>query len=163
MQQPDFMMEPSKVLKSYLEMGKKDQVWFDVGVLGMALEIITRIKFLEDLPVTTEVGRQEAITVLQTLLTEMGISEIAYEWYERLVTWRRVRFLRVPDGVFAQRLEHAYPSDVPGGPVRLGQPDASFLASLRGEHSGALALPAGTDELPQERQSLSPDADATAS
>src|SRR5882672_8326782 len=117
-----FMERPAKVLYDYVTSGNvtTSEFWYQIGALGMALEIITRIKLLEDLPVTTEVGRQEAITCLQTMLTELGISDIAYEWYDILAEWRRPKFLPARASAFDAQLEHALPSDVPGGPLRPG-------------------------------------------
>jgi hypothetical protein len=104
MSQPEeFMSEPSKVLKECIQLSRSSESAFQIGMLGMALEIISRIKLLESLPVTTEVGRQEAIVCLQTLLTEVGISDLAYDWYERLSEWRRPKFVsdeyEVPDAL----------------------------------------------------------------
>lgn len=154
----EFMSEPSKVLKECIQLSRQSEGAYQIGMLGMALEVVTRIKLLESLPVTTEVGRQEAITVLQTMLTELGISELAYEWYDRLSEWRRPKF--VPDS-FEQQLEHALPSDVDGGPLRPGPRSDGALASDGGAPHGALALEAGTRESGEERPNPSPDADAT--
>lgn len=133
-----FMAQPAQVFKSYLEATAFEDRWYQYGMLAMSLEIITRIKVLEELPVTTEVGRQEAITVLHTMLTEIGISELAHEWYDRLDEWRKPKFseerpVRSPDlsvyELLEQQLVHAEPSDAPDGQLRPGQASASELAS----------------------------------
>lgn len=119
-----FMAEPAKVLHGYVTSGGMtlSEFGYQIGALSVALEIITRIKLLESLPITTEVGRQEAITVLQTMLTELGISDLAYEWYEKLSEWRKPKF--IPQGQF-ERLEDALArgvvSDAPGAPLRPSQ------------------------------------------
>jgi hypothetical protein len=157
----EFMSEPAKVLKEFIQLSRSSEGAYQLGCLGMALEIITRIKLLESLPITTEVGRQEAITVLQTMLTELGISDLAYEWYERLSEWRRPKFVRAD--AFEQQLEHALPSDADGGPLRPGPRTSSALASDDGARRDVLALPAGTDESDEGRPSPSLGSDATAS
>lgn len=165
-QQPEFMTEPAKVFKAYLRGSRSEDRWYQYGMLAMALEIISRIKLLEDLPVTTEVGRQEAITCLQTMLTELGISDIAYEWYDILAEWRRPKFLPAHASAFDAQLERALPSDSLGGPLRPGglpHSHASLLASEPEVLRGALAPLEGTDELQQERPSPSPGEIAIAS
>lgn len=147
MPQPeDFMSRPAKVFTAYIQLSRESEGAFQLGMLGMALEIITRIKVLESLPVTTEVGRQEAITVLQTMLTELGISDYAYEWYERLSEWRRPKFQPDASSRLDEQLERALPSDVPGGPLRPGPPISCVPASAGEWHRVVPALPAGSDE-----------------
>lgn len=146
-----FMSEPAKVFKAYLRGTASEDMWYQYGMLAMSLEMITRIKVLEELPVTTEVGRQEAITVLHTMLTEMDISELAWEWYEKLDEWRKPKFR--PQSVYEQleqQLAHAEPSDVPGGPLhlsRLPRSHASLLAS-ESEVLRDAASPTGSSRVP---------------
>jgi hypothetical protein len=158
-----FMSEPAKVLRSYLQGTPSEDRWYQYGMLAMSLELITRIKVLEELPVTTEVGRQEAITVLHTMLTELGISELAYDWYEKLDEARKPKFRPVPDVYerLEQQLLHAEPSDVPGGPLRPSIPrsHASLLASESEGHLPELSRLAPPDVLAEEHQS--PDASTT--
>jgi hypothetical protein len=71
-------------------------LWYNLGQLSLALHIITVIKTLESLPVVTEGGRQEAIAVLQTILTDLDLADDAYELYEKLGEWRRPTFEAEP-------------------------------------------------------------------
>lgn len=143
-----FMADPSKVFRRYLKATPSEERWYQYGMLAMSLEIITRIKVLESLPVTTEIGRQESITVLYTMLREIGIEEIAFEWYDRLSEWRKPKIRRLS---LAEQLEHALEgdvvSDVPGGPLRPSLPrsHASLLAS---EHEGHPDAPSPGRSLP---------------
>jgi len=92
-----FMAQPSEVLKSYVQLARVSENAYKLGMLGMALEIVTRIRVLESLPITTEVGRQEAIVCLHTMLQELGIEEETYEWYDKLSEWRKPKFRRDGD------------------------------------------------------------------
>jgi len=90
------MSDPMRVFKLYLQqhesMTSHDNFWFELGISAMALQIVTWIKTLERLPVTTDVGRQEAIVAMQTLLNELGLWDSAIEVYEKLAEWRRPKF-----------------------------------------------------------------------
>ena len=87
------MANPSNVLVAYLKVGGRELDLFKLGMLGMALEIVTRIRVLESLPITTDVGRQEAIVCLHTMLVEMGLDDEAYQWYDVLGEWRKPKFV----------------------------------------------------------------------
>lgn len=157
-----FMADPSKVFRRYLKATPSEERWYQYGMLAMSLEIITRIKVLESLPVTTEIGRQESITVLYTMLREIGIEEIAFEWYDKLSEWRKPKLRRQS---LAEQLEHALEgdvfSDVPGGPLRPGIPrsHASLIAS---EHEARQGEPSPGHSLPAvQLEHRSPDAKTT--
>lgn len=100
----NYMADPSKVLWDYLRTtrlpregsAKGFKEWYDYGQLAMALEIVTLIKNLEQLPVVTDIGRQETISALQTLLRSMDLDEVAWEMYDRLCEWRRPKFHEIP-------------------------------------------------------------------
>jgi hypothetical protein len=70
---------------------ERDLRW---GQLALALEVVTLIRTLESIPVVNEWEREGTVATLHTLLREQGLEE-AYEVYETLATWRRVRFERV--------------------------------------------------------------------
>lgn len=95
------MADPSKVLWQYLEATHKADTWcsrwYQFGQLAMALEICTLIKNLESIPVATEVGRQETVSALQTLLVGMGLADLAWDTYARLAEWRVLKFLPLSD------------------------------------------------------------------
>jgi hypothetical protein len=90
------MKNPTSVWLSYLSVvyghKLKGRAPFDYGRVAMALEIVSKIKLLESLPVTTEYGRQEAISALHTILVETGLAESVYDLYEQLNDWRRPKF-----------------------------------------------------------------------
>jgi hypothetical protein len=95
-----YIADPIPILKQYLKsrrvVDKERELWFEYGCLAMALQVVTWIKTLEELPITTDVGRQETITALHTMLTELGIADEAYEWYDFLSQWRQLSFERAP-------------------------------------------------------------------
>jgi hypothetical protein len=93
----EFIRDPSKVLLAYL--GATEGVtaerkrWFEYGVVAVALEVITQIRALEAIPMSTEYGTAQAVSALHTLLTEMDLSIEAHELYEQLSRWRRPAFV----------------------------------------------------------------------
>lgn len=103
-----FLARPSDTLWSFLKASHGVDAWcerwYQYGQLAMALEMITLIKSVEYLPVVTDVGRAEITSAMQTLIEDMGLSDLAWEMYERLGEWRRVSFVRderaelVPEG-----------------------------------------------------------------
>lgn len=95
----NFMKDPSRVLKAYLDSSPGrpvDSLDYHVGRLSMALEIITQIKALEELPVMSDSARAQAVTALDTLLQDCGLRDVGYEWYDKLCEWRRVSLLPLP-------------------------------------------------------------------
>jgi len=134
-------MRPSEVFKLYLS-GKvnTDKDSYQYGMLAMALEIVTVIKTLEALPVTSVGTREESISVLHTLLQETGLDIYAYEWYERLDDWRRPKF--VPDA----ELPHSGPSAEQLPPMSTSR--ASLLASqlLAEQETAYTDVPSGSDQ-----------------
>lgn len=89
-----FIAKPTGLLKQYVaSLGERmDSGSFLVGQMAMALEIITQIKCLEDLKVMSDTAKAEAVTALETLLTDCGIHDSAYEMYDKLNEWRRLKF-----------------------------------------------------------------------
>jgi hypothetical protein len=91
-----FIKNPTEVWMQYLDVGYgrklKGHALFDYGRVAMGLEIVTKIKMLESLPVTTEYGRQEAISALHTILVEQGLAESIYALYDELNDWRKPKF-----------------------------------------------------------------------
>ena len=89
-----YIMRPSEVFKLYLsEKMSVSPDGIQYGMLAMALEVVTVIKTLEALPTTSVGTRSETISVLHTLLQDVGLDVYAYEWYERLDEWRRPTFV----------------------------------------------------------------------
>jgi hypothetical protein len=117
-----YIMRPSEVFKLYLsEKMSVPEDAIQYGMLAMALEIVTVIKTLEALPTTAVGTREETISVLHTLLRDVGLDLYAYEWYERLNDWRRPSFVPVHEP------EHTEPSEPRVPPLSLAH--ASLLAS----------------------------------
>lgn len=123
----NYMANPSQVLFEYLErLPGKDPAggwkkWWEYGQLAMALEMVTLIKNLEELPVATDIGRQETISALHTLLQGMGLDVLAWETYDQLCEWRRPKFV-ADDGVRPEPepsesgvVVRPLPQDLPGG------------------------------------------------
>jgi hypothetical protein len=74
---------------------EKAPVAFDYGRLALGLEVVTLIRTLESLPVVNDAEREGTVACLATLLREQGLED-AYEVYDRLNDWRRVRFEPLP-------------------------------------------------------------------
>lgn len=88
-----FIARPSSLFKRYVRStGSLDLGSYQMGMMAMALEIITQIKMLEEIKVMDDFSRAEAVSALQTLLTDCGLSDPAYEMYERLNEWRALKF-----------------------------------------------------------------------
>ncbi len=92
-----FIQSPSKLLLEYLikrgmVAGKRERRVFEAGILAMGLEIVTVLKTLEGIPITSEAARAETESVLHTLLVEMGIADHVYELYGNLDEWRKPKF-----------------------------------------------------------------------
>jgi len=144
-----FIANPTEVLLSWMKAtGVRPD--FRYGQLAMALEIITAIQVLEQVPTVEPLQRETAISAMLTLLTDQGMRDSAYEAYEMLGEWRAVKFRPVAlpheralsDGgvADAQRL-----ADL----LEFGDDPVSLVASRRVE-------PAQTekhDQLPVGRQS----------
>jgi hypothetical protein len=122
MSELSYIMRPSEVFKAYLSEKMtvpEDAIQF--GMLAMSLEVVTVIKTLESLPTTAVGTREETISVLHTLLQDVGLDVYAYEWYERLNDWRRPSFVPVHE---PEHIEPSEPQLPPLSPAR-----ASLLAS----------------------------------
>jgi hypothetical protein len=100
----DFMARPTDDYVSYLaaRRGEPELVVRNSllrGRIAMGLEVVTVIRLLEDHGDLVTYS-EEAISILQTLLNDQGLAEMAYETYERLSEWRRVKLDRaLPSGV----------------------------------------------------------------
>lgn len=88
-----FMADATKVLLAYM---KSEQIptGFGYGQLAVGLEIVSLIRTLESFPVVNDAERQGTVATLHTLLREQGL-ENAYEAYEMLAEWRRIKFAPV--------------------------------------------------------------------
>jgi len=137
MSELSYIMRPSEVFKLYLSEKMtvpEDAIQF--GMLAMGLEIVTVIKTLEALPTTTVGTREETISVLHTLLRDVGLDLYAYEWYERLNEWRKPSFQPVLELSGTEHADEQLP------PLSLAH--ASLLASrLRQEQA------AGSTDVPE--------------
>lgn len=95
----NYMANPSQVLFEYLQQlpgkdpGGSWKRWWEYGQLAISLEMVTLIKNLEELPVATDIGRQETISALHTLLQQMGLDVLAWTMYDQLCEWRRPKFV----------------------------------------------------------------------
>lgn len=89
-----FIARPSHVFKQYVRStGRLDNTSYHMGMMALALEIITQIKVLEEMRyIASDLGREEAVSALQTLLKDCGIHDVAYEMYDRLAEWRKPKF-----------------------------------------------------------------------
>ena len=114
------MADPTSVLMAYMRAQKIDPE-FRFGQLALGLEVISLIRTLESIPVVNVAEKEGTISCLHTLLREQGL-ENAYEAYETLAEWRKIRF--VPVG---------------NAPVRRGNGDAS-ARQLAGLSSSSSAL-----------------------
>lgn len=130
----DYILNPSRDLKRLMKMSTE----YDYGMLGMALEILTVIKTIEDLPVIDQGARIETVSVLYTLLSDLDMLEAATETYEKLSEARRVRFVAEPP--------HAYGA---------GRHDA-FAASLRAAQHQTLLVPDSDGAQPDSGQRTDP-------
>src|SRR4030095_4594278 len=87
-----YMSRPTEVLKQYMSSNRMAPT-FELGQLSMGLEAVSLIRTLEDLPVVSDAEREGTIATLYTLLRENGL-EGAFEAYEALNDWRKVKFTR---------------------------------------------------------------------
>lgn len=86
------MADATKVLLAYMR-AENIGPEFRYGQLALGLEVVSLIRTLESIPVVNDAERQGTIATLHTLLREQGL-ENAYEAYEMLAEWRRVKFVR---------------------------------------------------------------------
>ena len=103
-----FMADATSVLMAYMQ-AQKVRPTFAYGQLAVGLEVVSLIRTLESFPVVNVAEKEGTIATLHTLLREQGL-ENAYEAYEMLAEWRRVRFVsdreRVPRGSGASVAQH---------------------------------------------------------
>jgi hypothetical protein len=90
----EYIRNPTTVMQRLLRDALRDEASFWYGRLAMALEVITLIKTLEEVPGTslTEAGRQETVSTLVTFLRDQGFDDVAYKQYEVLNDWRKLKF-----------------------------------------------------------------------
>lgn len=85
-----FMRNPTEVLKGYMA---EKGLTFEHGRLAMAMELLTEIKILEQLPLTDRTI--ELTAMLQAMLVDQGLIDSAELWYERLDAWRQPKFVEL--------------------------------------------------------------------
>jgi hypothetical protein len=86
------MADATSVLMAFMR-AQKISPDFKHGQLAVGLEIVSLIRTLESFPVVNDAEKEGTIACLHTLLREQGL-ENAYEAYEVLAEWRRVKFVR---------------------------------------------------------------------
>jgi hypothetical protein len=89
-----FIANPTTVLMAYMR-GNQIKASFAHGQLAVGLEVVSLIRTLESIPVVSEQEKEGTIATLHTLLREQGL-EGAYEAYDALADWRKVRFVPEP-------------------------------------------------------------------
>lgn len=153
-----FMADATAVLMAYM---RKHQIGMDFkhGQLAVGLEIVTLIRTLESLPVVSEAEREGTIATLHTLLREQGL-EGAYEAYDRLAEWRKVKFVTAPsqrangDASVRQRAGQTSSSSVHAALERmtaLGGKPRERRGERPSQGQGASPIP-GQLELPVEEE-----------
>lgn len=154
-----FIAHPTDTLKEYVRAdgSRVDDFSWHLGRMSMALEILTQIYVLEEFrPISTDIGRNEAISALWTLLIDCGLDQPAQEMYELLGRWRQLRFVSEQHAHEheANAASDAWPADEPRG---LDPEPSSGVASPR-------ELTARTDRpraLPSGRRGPDEDASST--
>lgn len=132
-----FLARPTVELRKFLKFSSLEQ-WraFESGRLAMALEILTVVKTLEDERVPMlALQRAEIISVLETLLVDQGLDEVADRWYGWLGKFRQPKF------------------------VPIGNKPSDENASVASTLQDAVVLAEGTYVPPDERQSPDPSSD----
>jgi len=87
------MKDATGVLKAYMA-ANKIAPSYELGQLTVALEVVSLIRTLESIPVVSVAEKEGTIATLHTLLRESQL-ESAYEAYDALAEWRRVKFVGV--------------------------------------------------------------------
>lgn len=144
----DYILNPSRELKRALKMSTE----YDYGMLGMALEILTVIKTIEELPVIDQGARSETVSVLYTLLSDLELLEVAEDAYARLAEVRRVRFVAEPEVEQPQRDAVVPP---------LAGRDAALASLLAAQHQ-TLQAPDSADAQPGSDRKTDPPSDGSA-
>src|SRR5262245_54266654 len=93
-----YISHPSRLFRRLLRPSVSEFEWYRYGQLSIGLEIVTQIKSLESLPVVSELGRQEAVSALTSLLMDMDLYDDSVNLYERLSETRRLSFEAVVSG-----------------------------------------------------------------
>jgi hypothetical protein len=88
----NLIADATSVLMAYMR-GNQIRPDFRYGQLALGLEIVSLIRTLEHFPVVNVQEKEGTIATLHTLLREQGL-ENAYEVYDELAEWRRVKFVR---------------------------------------------------------------------
>jgi hypothetical protein len=86
-----YMADATTVLMAFMK-AKGIRPEFRYGQLALALEVVSLIRTLEFLPVVNDAEREGTVATLHTLLREQGL-ENAYEAYDQLAEWRKVKFV----------------------------------------------------------------------
>lgn len=129
-----FMADATKVLMAFMQV-QKISPDFKHGQLAVGLEIVSLIRTLESFPVVNDAEKEGTIACLHTLLFEQGL-ESAYEAYDTLAEWRKVRFVpsssRPPNGGVV---------DQHGPGLRVSGDAASSARAIRGLTSARTGRP----------------------
>src|SRR5215831_16584561 len=133
----EFMSHPSDVL--LMAWGNVVGSEYQLGRLAMALEVITSIRSIEDVPVLDERCKASVVAALETLIVDQELED-AYTLYAELCEWRRLKFLSVGE----------LPDVSPHG---TGVIDARLLAAAD-ESSSPDAAPEATDSRTAKTRAL---------
>ena len=97
-----YMARPTEVFWKWLtvkhEATLREEQYFLMGRIAMALEVLTVVKTLEESSLLI-FSPHETISVLRTLLVDQDIDVAAQQVYDHLAEWRKVKFADVSDEV----------------------------------------------------------------
>lgn len=90
----DFMRRPTEVFVSYLAAvtGRDERAMrrlLELGRIAMAMELITVARIIEEYSLLA--SKEDTIAVIQTLIVDQDLLEVADEWYKNLSDWRRIK------------------------------------------------------------------------
>ena len=92
---PGLIKNPTHVLEQYLE-AHGLQRGYQWGRLAMALELITVVRSLEVFGESmADFEREQIVSVIDTFMVSQGVAETAAVFYEKLLEWRKVKFVAV--------------------------------------------------------------------
>jgi hypothetical protein len=131
----------SELLAEYVGTKGTHVVPMDLGRLDVCLQIETTRRILQALPGSSllALSREEICTVLTTLIKNAGMTEMTFEWYERLLRFSEEKTAKFAEahGIFPVA-GHASLSEVPPhggapdegnelwpGEQRIADPDAA--------------------------------------
>jgi len=138
------LVNPHEVFVSYL--GSVSGAWRHggprLGQISIGLQIETRRRLIAGAVGNSllHLSKEEVVSVLQTLLVDLGLWDEVQEWYVRLLDWQdQGRRRHVPiadaDGVYAG---HVAPLSDPEGPGHGPAPEQDSVRLLEGPKTADL-------------------------